>query len=257
MPLATFLAVEKARSATHLDLDDLLSAARFGLARAALSYDASRGIPFGAFASSQINWAMLSEMRRADPAGERAREKIERVRLAAETLLARMGRPATIPDLAKETGLSADAVAEMRQLDEMVRTATSFEEHFDAETGRQATDLTDSVILPEHAVEQSETRAMVNRVVDALPGAMQKVVRGIYLEDRMVKDLAEELEVSHAYVSKLRSRGLILMREAMEAWENGTTGDRSTAAKTEFFEALFGPARVDAMPRSGALLAAV
>lgn len=257
MPLATFLAVEKARSATHLDLDDLLSAARFGLARAALSYDASRGIPFGAFASSQINWAMLSEMRRADPAGERAREKIERVRLAAETLLARRGRPATIPELAKETGLSADAVAEMRQLDEMVRTATSFEEHFDAETGRQATDLTDSVILPEHAVEQSETRAMVNRVVDALPGAMQKVVRGIYLEDRMVKDLAEELEVSHAYVSKLRSRGLVLMREAMEAWENGTTGDRSTAAKTEFFDALFGPARVDAMPRSGALLAAV
>ena len=54
MPLATFLAVEKARSATHVDLDDLLSAARLGLARAAMSYDPARGIPFGAFASSQI-----------------------------------------------------------------------------------------------------------------------------------------------------------------------------------------------------------
>ena len=257
MPLATFLAVEKARSATHVDLDDLLSAARLGLARAAMSYDASRGIPFGAFASSQINWAMLSEMRRADPAGERGRDKIERVRVASETVLARTGRAATPAELAKESGLDVDAVTEMLQLDQMVRTATSFEEHFDVESGRQAVDLTDSVILPEHAVEQSETRAMVNRVVDALPPAMQQVVRGIYLEDRMVKDIAEELEVSHAYVSKLRSRGLALVREAMEAWENGTTGDRSTKAKTEFFEALFGPVRAESRDRSGELLAAV
>ncbi|CAH0242711.1 RNA polymerase sigma-D factor [Microbacterium oxydans] len=257
MPLATFLAVEKARSATHVDIDDLLSAARLGLARAALTYDPARGIPFGAFASSQINWAMLSEMRRADPAGERARDKIERLRVAEETVLARTGRAATVAELARESGLTVDGVTEMRRLDGMVRTATSFEEHFDLETGRQAVDLTDSVILPEYAVEQSETRAMVNRIVDALPAAMQNVVRGIYLEDRMVKDLAEELQVSHAYVSKLRSRGLMLMREAMDAWENGTAGDRSTAAKAEFFETLFGPGRGDRSDASAQLLAVV
>ncbi len=242
MPLATFLAVEKARSATHVDLDDLLSAARMGLARAAMSYDASRGIPFGAFASSQINWAMLSEMRRADPAGERSRDKIERLRVAAEAVLARTGRIATTAELARESGLDIDAVVEMQKLDEMVRTATSFEEHFDVETGRQAADLTDSVILPEHAVEQSELRTMLARVIDALPEAMRQVVRGIYLDDRMVKDIAEELAVSHAYVSKLRSKGLTLMREAMQAWEDGTTGDRSTKARSDFFETLFGAA---------------
>ncbi|WP_274618403.1 sigma-70 family RNA polymerase sigma factor [Microbacterium sp. C5A9] len=242
MPLATFLAVEKARSATHVDLDDLLSAARMGLARAAMSYDASRGVPFGAFASSQINWAMLSEMRRADPAGERSRDKIERLRVAAEAVLARTGRTATPLELARESGLDIDTVIEMQKLDEMVRTATSFEEHFDVETGRQAADLTDSVILPEHAVEQSELRTMLSRVIDALPDAMRQVVRGIYLDDRMVKDIAEELAVSHAYVSKLRSKGLTLMREAMQAWEDGTTGDRSTKARSDFFEALFGAA---------------
>lgn len=247
MPLATFLAVEKARSATHVDLDDLLSAARLGLARAAMSFDPSRGIPFGAFASGQINWAMLSEMRRADPAGERSRDKIERVRVAAETVLARTGRAATTAELARESGLDAAAVAEMLKLDEMVRTATSFEAHFDVETGRQAADLTDSVILPEHAAERSELRTMLTRVIEALPEAMRNVVRGIYLEDRMVKDIAEELAVSHAYVSKLRSKALVLMREAMQAWEDGTTGDRSTKAKSEFFEVLFGSV-AQAMP---------
>lgn len=265
MPLATFLAMEKSRTATHVDLDDLMSAARFGLAKAAMTYDPSRGIPFGSFASSQITWAMLTEMRGADPAGERSRTKIERVRLAAEVVLARVGRAGTVAELARESGYDIDTVAEMMQLDQMVRTATSFEEHFDPESGRQAIDLTDSIILPEHAAEQSETRAMVNRVIAALPEAVAHVIRGIYLDDRMVKDIAEELAVSHAYVSKLRSRGLALMREAMQAWEDGTSGDRSTKAKAEFFEALFGPAApaplvatpTSALAASAPLLAAI
>ncbi|OAN40232.1 hypothetical protein A4X16_13555 [Microbacterium sp. H83] len=257
MPLATFLAIEKARSAQHVDLDDLMSAARLGLAKAAMTYEPERGIPFGAFASSQINWAMLSEMRRADPAGERGRDKIERVRLAAETVFARTGRTASVAEISRESGLDADAVTEMMQLDDMVRTATSFEEHFDAETGRQAADLTDSVILPEHAVLQSETRTMLNRVIGALPEAMSHVIRGIYLEDRMVKDIAEELAVSHAYVSKLRTRGLGLMREAMEAWEAGTTGDRSTKSRADFFESLFGAVPSSAPARSEGLLVAL
>ncbi|MFJ4225287.1 sigma-70 family RNA polymerase sigma factor [Microbacterium sp. NPDC089695] len=256
MPLATFLAVEKARTAAHVDLDDLLSAARLGLARAAMTYEPERGIPFGAFASSQINWAMLSEMRRADPAGERGRDKIERVRAASELVSARTGRPASVAEVARESGLAADAVVEMMQLDEMVRGATSFEEHFDVDSGRQAADLTDAVILPDHAVEQSEMRDMLAKVVDALPTAMRQVIRGIYVDDRMVKDIAEELAVSHAYVSKLRSRGLALMREAMEAWENGSAGDRSTKAKAEFFEALFGPAAPAERARGHELLVA-
>lgn len=241
MPLATFLALEKARTAQHVDIDDLLSAARWGLARAALTYEPERGIPFGAFARSQITWAMLSDMRRADPAGERARDKIELIRTAADAVRTRTGRDATPAELSRESGLDASVVAEMLQIDDMVRTATSFEEHFDPASGRQATDLTDSVILPEHAAEQTETRGMLVRILDALPEATRRVIRGIYLDDRMVKDIAEEMGVSHAYVSKLRSRGLALMREAMEAWERGEAGDRSNAARADFFAAVLGP----------------
>ncbi|MDL9977885.1 sigma-70 family RNA polymerase sigma factor [Microbacterium sp. ASV49] len=239
MPLATYLAVEKARTVPHVDLDDLLSAARLGLARAALAYDAERGIPFGAFARNHINWAMLDEMRAADPAGERGRAKIEKVRAAADAVRERTGRAATIAELARESGLDADAVSEMLKLDEMVRTGTSFEAHFAADEGRQAADLTDSVILPELAAEQAESRRMLMRVVEALPAAMQRVIRGIYLDDRTVKDIAADLGVSHAYVSKLRTTGLTLMREAMEAWETGGTCDRSTKTKAEFFDTVF------------------
>lgn len=246
MPLATYLAVEKARTAGHVDLDDLISAARLGLAQAALSYEPARGIPFGAYARTKITWAMLDEMRAADPAGERSRVKIERVRVAAETFLARTGRPATATELARESGLEPAVVTHMLKLDEMVRTGTSFEEYFGADDRRGARELTDQVILPEHAAEQSQNRDMLRRIIAALPGAMAPIIRGIYLDDRKVKDLADELGVSHAYVSKLRTTALGLMREAMEAWETGAPGDRSTKARSEFFERLFGAIGVPA-----------
>lgn len=255
LPLATYLAVEKARTAAHLDLDDLISAAHFGLARAALSYEPERGIPFGAYARTQINWAILDEMRAADPAGERGRAKIQRIRAAAESILARTGRPATRAELAADCRLSEDDVEGALQLDEMVRSVTSFDAHFDAESGRDAADLTGRIILPEHAAEQSENRAMLLRVLEALPAAMRTVISGVYLDDRSVKDLAAELGVSHAYVSKLRSSGLALMREAMEEWETGRPADRGTKTRAEFFSTVFGQVR-GTIGRAGELLAA-
>src|SRR5690606_22935902 len=168
-----------------------MSAAQLGLARAAMAYEPERGIPFGAFARTQINWAMLTEVRAADPAGERDRDKIEAVRAAAEPVLERTGMAATPLELAKETGFNVDAVAKNLQLNDMVRTATSYEEYFSDDSGRQAIALTDSVVLPEHAAEQSETCEMLMRVMDALPDAMRTVIRAIYVDDRMVKDIAE------------------------------------------------------------------
>jgi RNA polymerase sigma factor for flagellar operon FliA len=183
-------------------------------------------------------------MRAADPAGERSREKIERVRVADELVRVRTGRAASVAELAAESGLDAEVVEKMRVLDEMVRTGTSFEVQFENDDSRQVADLTDSVILPEHAVEQAEKQRMLERIVNALPDQMRQVIRGVYLDERMVKDVAADLAVSHAYVSKLRRIGLGLMREALDAWENGTTPDRSTATKAAFFDGVFGSAPV-------------
>lgn len=246
LPLAKYLAVEKARSAQHVDLDDLLSAAYLGLATASMEYEPERGIPFGAYARTKITWAILNEMRAADPAGERSREKIERVRVADELVRARTGRAASVAELAAESGLDAEVVVKMRVLDEMVRTGTSFEVQFQGDDSRPAVDLTDSVILPEHAVEQAEKQRMLDRIIGALPDQMRQVIRAVYLDERMVKDVAADLEVSHAYVSKLRRIGLTLMREALDAWENGTVPDRSTATKAAFFDGVFGAVAVPA-----------
>lgn len=240
MPLATYLATQKARTADHLDLDDLLSAARVGLAQAALSFDASRGVPFSAYASSQIKWSMATEMRRFDPAGERSREKIKKLHVAIEAGTTPDGRRPTIAELVSRTGMDRETVAQHLQLDEMVRTSTSFEEHFAPDTGREAADLIDQVILPEDAAESSERRRMLARIIAALPEQMGIVIRGIYLEDRPLTEIAAQMAVSHPYVSKLRKTALALMGEAMRSWESGEDPDRSTPKRADFFDQVFG-----------------
>lgn len=215
MPLAVYLAVEKARTTDLLSLDDLLSAARLGLAKAAMTFDPSRGVPFGSFARGPINWSMLDELRAADPAGEYSRTKIRQVNDAAETFAQLTGRAPTIAELAAEARMSVDEVSRIRRLDDMVSSAISLDEYVEAGEGHHSASLTDSVILPEHAAERSENRTMLLNAIASLPETSQRIIRGIYLEDRMVKDLAEEMGVSHAYVSKLRRTALALMRETM------------------------------------------
>ena len=51
----------------HIDLDELVSLGNLGVVEARTRYDASRGIPFGAFAATRIRGAMLDGLRSADP----------------------------------------------------------------------------------------------------------------------------------------------------------------------------------------------
>lgn len=73
LPLAEYLAVEKARTVAHQDLDELRTAAHRGLAKAALTYDPGAGA-FSAFARDRINRSLLDQMRGSGLAADEAKQ---------------------------------------------------------------------------------------------------------------------------------------------------------------------------------------
>ena len=61
LPLVGYLVSDLCSRATHLSRDDLASAGSVALVQAADAYDATTGVPFGAYARTQIGRASCRE----------------------------------------------------------------------------------------------------------------------------------------------------------------------------------------------------
>lgn len=249
LALAKFLATEKARRVEGSDLGELMSAAHFGLVRAAREFDPNKGTPFGAFARHYIRWELSDALRKLDPAGERMRTRINTLRDARTEFQRDHGEDGTHAELAELTGIDESRVAEAFKIDAMIRSSVSYESF--VEEGAELT-VVDQIIMPEHMAERSENRRMLVRMTEALPEAMRTVIEAAYFGDESDTVIAEKLGVSRPRVNKVRSMALRLMREALDAWNDDRMVDAETSqvdapqsAKRAFYGALWPEANRD------------
>lgn len=72
--------------------------------------------------------------------------------------------------------------------------------------------------IPEEPTEdQVERTAMLFQLVERLPAAQQRVIEARFVEDKSIREIAEELDRSEGAVKQLQLRALENLREAMEA----------------------------------------
>jgi RNA polymerase sigma factor for flagellar operon FliA len=98
------------RLPSHVNRDDLSSAAMLGLAQAARSWDPDRGASFERHAATRIRGALLDELRDSDWASRSVRSRARRLQQVGEELTGRLGRTPTQAELAAELGTDAQAV---------------------------------------------------------------------------------------------------------------------------------------------------
>src|SRR5436190_17111391 len=116
-----------ARVPRQVSWDDLSSAGMLGLAEAARSFDASRGVPFESYASTRIRGALLDELRSLDWASRSVRTKARLVEERSNALAAQLGRQPTRAELATHLGV---AQADVERVFEDVNRAAFV--HYDA-----------------------------------------------------------------------------------------------------------------------------
>jgi len=90
------------RLPSHVNRDDLSSAAMLDLAQAARSWDPGRGASFERHAATRIRGALLDELRDSDWASRSVRSRARRLQQAGEELTGRLGRAPTQAELAAE-----------------------------------------------------------------------------------------------------------------------------------------------------------
>lgn len=198
----------------HISREDLSSAAMFGLAQAARSFDASRGIAFDTYASIRIRGALLDELRSKDWASRSVRAQARRMEQAKERLTVLHGRTPSMEETAEEMGLAVEKVQQI--VDDVHRGTVLNYESLGVE-GQIADVLPDDEPTPADQLLSRERRAFLMDAVVALPERLRHVVVAYFFEERSMQDIADELDVSESRISQMRSEALALMRRGMDA----------------------------------------
>jgi RNA polymerase sigma factor for flagellar operon FliA len=198
----------------HVCRDDLVSSAMAGLAQAARSYDATRGISFQRFASSRIRGALLDELRSRDWASRSVRAKARDVSQATESLTAKLGRQPTAAEIAAAMGASKDEVDAINS--DVYRAVVL---NFDALPidGNAEEILLSGNAGPDQDVLDNEKKAYLVAAVDHLPDRLRRVVIGYFFEELPMQVLAEELGVTDSRISQMRAEALMLLKDAINS----------------------------------------
>jgi RNA polymerase sigma factor for flagellar operon FliA len=196
----------------HVSRDDLISAGMAGLAQAARSFDASRGIRFDRYASGRIRGALLDELRSCDWASRTVRTKARRLTEATESLTATLGRAPTAMELADYLGCDPRDV-ESNAADVHRAVVLNYDSLFADASAEEV--LASTAPTPEDAVLDKERKAYLIDAVAALPERLRKVVVGYFFEERSMADLGAELGVSESRISQMRAEALSFLRDGI------------------------------------------
>ncbi|MBT9254929.1 sigma-70 family RNA polymerase sigma factor [Phycicoccus sp. MAQZ13P-2] len=224
LPIVTYeVRALSARLPSHVATDDLTSAGLFALASAAESFDASRGVPFGRYAATRIKGALLDELRSMDWATRSVRTRARELDAVRGAMTSELGREPGERELADRLGVGVDAV---RQVSEAVHRSVVVRLDSLVDAGVADAALPRDERTPEDVVVQRERESYLSAAVAALPERLRIVVQATFFEDRLLKDVAEELGVTESRVSQLRTEALGMLRDGMRA----THGEERPAA---------------------------
>ena len=205
MDLAKHIARRVARRVPRsVRLDELESAALFGLTEAANRYDPTRGEPFAAYASKRVRGAILDELRRNDILTRRGRESAKRLAAATRAVEANVGRPATTEEVAREMGLSLEEVSQRR-----ARLATPALVSLDElhEVPRASADA-----APDREFARSEEKRALIEALKTLSKRDLQILSMYYQDGLTLKEIGYIMGVSESRVCQLRGRILGKLR---------------------------------------------
>ncbi len=203
----------------YVDRQELARAGTLGLVEAASRWDPERGVPFDRFAARRIRGAILDSVRAADWAPRSVRTLARRLERMEQELSSGTGRVPSNEDLAQAVGIS---VAELDRVRAQVARSVVLALESLSTTSEEGSSVLEimadrTAVEPAEELERRELHGYLRDAVHLLPERQRSVVVGYFLEGRTSLDLARELGVTESRISQLRSEGLAMLRDGIEA----------------------------------------
>lgn len=226
-----------ARYPRHVDRDELWSAGALGLVEAARRFDPDAGIPFPHYAMIRIRGAIIDSTRSRDWASRSVRRRARELEHAKEALRAHGQEP----NDAAIAGMLDISVGDLDDIRSRAQTATLL--YLDYDEGDDSGSLRDRVVdhdlnaLPSAALEQKEMLGTMRSAVHVLKDQHREVITRYYLEGELLQDVADDMGITEARVSQIRSEALVSLRaylgtlyEGVPAHDEDAPGKRARAA---------------------------
>lgn len=211
MPLVRAVARRYARRGEPLD--DLVQVGAIGLLKALDRFDPDRGVPFRGFAVPTISGEIRRHFRDAGWMVRPPRdlqELVLAVSAATERLSAQHGREPTIAELAKETRVGADEVAEALRAGGGYRAAS-----LDAPAGDDGLTFGDGIGEADGGFDLVDAQHICHRGLSALRPRERRIVALRFWGGLSQREIAEEVGISQMHVSRLLRGALAQMRGAI------------------------------------------
>ena len=200
----------------HIDRSELWSAGAAGLVDASRRYDAATGVPFARYATIRIRGAIIDSTRTRDWATRSLRRQMRTLTTATAAFEQAHGHTPTTAELAEQLGVSESEVLERRSAAttanvlHLDQTVGGYDDHPGSLTERIAEVANDR--LPAEALEHAELVGTVRVAVEHLPAPQREVVVRHFFHGELLRDIADELGVTEARVSQIRSEALNAVR---------------------------------------------
>jgi RNA polymerase primary sigma factor len=212
------------RGSPRVDRAELMQEGVVGLLQALERYDAKMGTPFWAYASWWVRQAMqqvVAQLTRPIVLSDRALRQLASVRQAERRHLQAEGRAPTLAELSAATGLPVEHIESLACTE---RRGRALEEPLSGD-GDGADTFGDLLADPaaEDAYERVPQRIMasaVSSLMHALSERERRILRGrfgIEGDERTLRELAAELDVSAERVRQIEQGALDKLREAVTA----------------------------------------
>ncbi|MFO7653881.1 MAG: FliA/WhiG family RNA polymerase sigma factor [Candidatus Krumholzibacteriia bacterium] len=207
----------------YVEFNDLISAGLLGLIQAIDHFDHERGIKFETYAIPRIRGSILDELRSQDWFPRSLRRKAKQLEEAYSVLEARLGRPATDAEIARELDIPVEDLDEL--LGEVaVATIMSLDADASAEDSEQSTSLGEYLADPrsdevEHVLAQQEMKQLIARRLSELPEKEQLVLVLYYYEELTLKEIGEILDVTESRVCQIHTKAILRLRGKIERHE--------------------------------------
>ena len=190
-----------------IEIDDLMQAGLLALTECARRHSSPSEDGFAAYAKMRVRGAMYDLLRKANPDGRTAARRRKTIAEARRVLELRLGRPASLAEIAVELGMTAEQILEA---DLPATRHESLDTSYHDGDSAFADETPDAFEL----LSSIEETDRLTDMIAALPDRLKLTLQLYFVEELNLAEIAEILGVSVPRVHQLKAKALESVREA-------------------------------------------